>query len=730
VGGVHLNVFGPSPVARGGELRFIGSGMNQINSVEIPGCDAITDIKEISDEEIRVTVPQEAQVGHVTLHYGGDETIVTKTLLTYTEPIAFDSFSPKTVKPGEQLTINGEYLNLIKEVCFSFVNDSVVVSQDAFIKHERKQIVLVVPEEAISGKIIISDGGTIPNMIYSEDDLEVVLPSVETALDITKAKPGDLITITGSDLDLVRTIELPNGNSVDFKLVDENKLTFVLPSDASDGSIVMIPASGVRVAIANIGMVVPTELVAVPSTGLRAKDELTIKGLNMDQVASVSFPNIDEALVPTSITGTEIKINWPENAQSGNVILNLKSRKTVYVNVQTAKPENLTYSTDEIPAGSVLTINGRNLDLVKTIEFAGSQVVDIKNSDAAKLEVNVPILASSGAPVLTMANGEVVIAPYLNVSTPETAYINVFPGDDEEINAGTILKVGVGNADKLTSVLVGGVSVQYICNGGYLYINLPESAGGNTTIKLVSSNGSIDYTFDIIPATHVSNTIWTGAWTCSNWGGNQDLAWGGYDWSAVPAGATLTLYVTATTDDWWCISLRHGNGWGNLPDPISSQYDTPVGGVLSVTLTRGVLDDIIANGGLVITGDGYILSKVVVEWENETGVTIWTGEFDNSGWAGNQDLAWGGYDWSTVKAGKTLVVYGKLVNEGAWGCISLRHGNGWGNLPNSAGGQFDWTSDMSSCSLVLTQEILDDIVANGGLVITGDNILVTTVRIE
>jgi hypothetical protein len=149
-----------------------------------------------------------------------------------------------------------------------------------------------------------------------------------------------------------------------------------------------------------------------------------------------------------------------------------------------------------------------------------------------------------------------------------------------------------------------------------------------------------------------------------------------------------------------------------------------------VTLTRGVLDDIIANGGLVITGDGYILSKVVVEWENETGVTIWTGEFDNSGWAGNQDLAWGGYDWSTVKAGKTLVVYGKLVDEGAWGCISLRHGNGWGNLPNSAGGQFDWTSDMSSCSLVLTQEILDDIVANGGLVITGTNILVTTVRIE
>lgn len=29
VGGIKLNVFGPSPVARGGELRFLGSGMDK-----------------------------------------------------------------------------------------------------------------------------------------------------------------------------------------------------------------------------------------------------------------------------------------------------------------------------------------------------------------------------------------------------------------------------------------------------------------------------------------------------------------------------------------------------------------------------------------------------------------------------------------------------------------------------------------------------------------------------
>lgn len=69
IGGVTLNVFGPSPVARGGELRFLGSGMDQIQSVTLPGCGDITDITRVSPEEIRITVPQNAEPGYVVLHH-------------------------------------------------------------------------------------------------------------------------------------------------------------------------------------------------------------------------------------------------------------------------------------------------------------------------------------------------------------------------------------------------------------------------------------------------------------------------------------------------------------------------------------------------------------------------------------------------------------------------------------------------------------------------------------
>jgi hypothetical protein len=225
--------------------------------------------------------------------------------------------------------------------------------------------------------------------------------------------------------------------------------------------------------------------------------------------------------------------------------------------------------------------------------------------------------------------------------------------------------------------------------------------------------------------------IWSGKWDNSGWGGNQDLAWGGYDWSTVQPGQVLTVYgyMTNASSGWGCISLRHGTSWGNLPNNAGGQLDwAPDDTSCSITLTQEIINDLKNNGGLVITGDNITVTSVTLSVLEKV---IWTGKWDNSGWGGNQDLAWGGYDWSTVKAGQTLVVTGYMTNASSgWGCISLRHGTNWGNLPGNAGGQLDWAPEDTSCSLVLTETILNDIVANGGLVITGDNITVTQVSIK
>ena len=333
-GGISLNVFGPCPVARGGELRFIGSGMNQVTAVSIPGCADITDIQVISDREIRVTVPQEAEEGYVILRTPNGD-IQTETKITYSEPISLDSFSPTSVLPGETLTITGDYLNLMQKVIFA---DEVEVDCTDFIEHTRQRITLTVPEEAQSGLIILSDTADIPNQIYSEEELTVTLPSVNNVSQLNNAKPGNTVEIQGQHLNLVKQVRTANGSEAEFAITNNETLRFEIPTDAADGNIVMIPASGVEVTIAHLTMAVPTEVKATPATGLRAGSTLTLTGKNMELITNVTFPNVAEPIALTSQTGEQVTVVMPETTQSGNLMLNTGSGKQVSVAIETLKP--------------------------------------------------------------------------------------------------------------------------------------------------------------------------------------------------------------------------------------------------------------------------------------------------------------------------------------------------------------------------------------------------------
>ena len=337
-GGISLNVFGPSPVLRGGELRFLGCGLNQVASVLIPGCDAITDIQLISAEEIRVIVPQTALPGYVTLMLRNGESIVTKTQLTYSEPVSIESFSPESVRPGDVLTIKGEYLNLMHQVIFAenvIVSDEVIAEEEAteatskFLKHTRNEIQVRVPEEAQSGKIILSDGAEIPNRLYSEVELQVVLPSVAELADYNNIKPGAIMTVIGENFDLVKEVRMENGETMLFTYSAEQKaLTFTIPRGAVNGPIYVVPASGVLVQVAEIKMATPEDVKA-QETEITAGKELTLTGKNMDMIAAVLFPGVEKAVEPTSLSETEVKVVVPGEAQSGTIQLVLTSGETI-----------------------------------------------------------------------------------------------------------------------------------------------------------------------------------------------------------------------------------------------------------------------------------------------------------------------------------------------------------------------------------------------------------------
>lgn len=595
-GGISLNVFGPSPVARGGELRFLGSGMDQVTAVWIPGSGDVTEIRVISDTEIRITVPQDAEPGQLVLRTPQGD-ITTQTELTFTEPISIDELSPLSVLPGDELTIKGDYLNLINEVIFA---DNVTVSAEDFVAHDRKTICLTVPQEAQSGQVILSDGAELPNLIYSEEELTVVLPAVETIAELQHANPGDRISVDGSHLDLVKEVLMPDGTAVEFALEGDHTLSFVLPANASDGEIVMVPASEVKVVIAHLTMAVPSKVVASPASGIRGGDEILLTGSSLDLVVDLSFPGVDEKVLPAAQSENELRVVVPEKAQSGQLVLNTGSGKQVSVAIETLKPQVDSYLPAEVPAGEALLIKGQNLDLVASVTFAGGQTVEVTAPAADELQVSVPMEAESGNVTLNMHNGEMVEGLWLNVSKPQCCYVMELP---EKVEAGALLELEVANGDKLQHVTVNGTQVQFILRDSKLLVSLPADVIGAAVIELVSSNGTISYTIQVEGA--MGMCIFEGPLVIGAWERSAQIPAGQF--ADAQVGQVITVVVTDLLSGAQG-SFKNGNWAAIAPDTEYFNID----GNFSLEITSEILSQL-QSGGLIVSGQNYTIDSVYIK---------------------------------------------------------------------------------------------------------------------
>lgn len=775
--GVHLNVYGPQPVMRGGQLRFLGSNLDQISKIQIPGCDDITNIEVVKagiPSEIKITVPKDGPlVGYLTLVTKTDEEIKTKTQLTYEEPIVFSSFSPATIMPGETLTIEGDYLNLVHMIEFT---DGVQIPEKNFVSHSRYKIEVVVPEEAKNGKINLFDldlttvedpSIALYNIIESENALVVGTPTVskwasprgeaELTGGVT-AKLGETITVTGEHFSLVSALRFTpkeddaNGKefeTTDFTVSEDGKtLTFALPAEAPDGDFKLVVRSGVEIPVGTLTTIAPTDCVASPSP-VKAGAQLIISGKDLDVVNSIEMPNVsDEIKFIVTPDGTKLIIeSVPETTQEGKLVLRMKNGKGVEVPFTLVKPVVTGYDNSTVSAGGVLTIKGTDLDLVKKVQFGeGTDEVEVKAAEDGKsITLTVPMNAKTGKPTLTMANGTSIEGLELNIEEAVFCYITEMPdftNKETTPEAGSTMTVPVQNGDKLEAAYINGKKVNYVYaeKTSLLTISIPTNAKKKSTLKLVSSNGEIEYDITVIPAGSITRTLMNGPLDLAAWSANTQglIAQDALD--NIPDGANVVLKIkyTPTADN---VQLKgQDGGWGNIDldngeakehvyklDANAKEFTLP----LSATVIAALKAKSTNWGGLIIfNGTGAIINKIEAEITIPLEKTIWSGTSSIVSWSGDQSLAWGGYDWSTVKPGTIMRIYYSKVTAGAWGCVSLRHGQGWGNLPEPIPGQYDFPDDAGKYEVTLTENVIKDLVDNGGLVITGDNFTFTKITLE
>lgn len=777
--GVHLNVYGPQPVMRGGQLRFLGSNLDQIAQVQIPGCDPITNIDVVTagiPSEIRVTLPKDGpQVGYVKLITKTDEEITTKTQLTYEEPIVFESFSPASIMPGETLTIEGDYLNLVHMIEFA---DGVQVPEKDFVSHSRYKIEVVVPEEARTGKIQLFDldlttvedpTQALYNIMESENALNVGTPTItkwasprgEAELTgAVTAKMGETITVTGAHFGLVSKLRFTpkeddtNGKEFetsDFVVNEDGTvLKFTLPAEAADGDFKLVARSGVEIPVGTLTTVAPSNCVATPSP-VKAGQPLVITGKDLDVVNSIEMTNVEgEIKFTVNADGTQLTIeSVPETAQEGNLVLRMKNGKGVEVPFTLVKPVVTAYEPSTVNAGGALIIKGTDLDLVKKVQFGeGSDEVEVKPAaDGKSITLTVPMNAKSGKPTLTLGNGTTVEGAELTIHEAEFCYATVLPDADAENKAGATMNIKVANSDKLTDVTMNGKKCQYILTGedkDELIIGIPDETPADGKLTLISSNGKITYDIEIIPATKVNKTLWSGLIDL-DWGKPNAIYLDASAFDGIPAGAKMTLTYSVNAGVWTQI-------WFEAGDDVHLVFTDKTDGALAfdrslvptdvygwnekenrtfettVILTQDVLDLIKDKGIFNIrggNGGGTYLTKLTVSYERSlekdlgNDITLMNGSKlkypFTFAWA---DDGHGRFSLSTdylkslgAKKGSKLLFYKDPSNKGQ---IQINN-SGWSAIY--------YLTDWNQTESVLVQEFDDkimDAVNNGGLVIQGE----------
>ncbi|MCQ2170759.1 MAG: hypothetical protein MJY48_04275 [Bacteroidales bacterium] len=749
---VTLASYGPNPVMRGGQLRFFGSNLQQIVEVNVPGVEPITAIEVVQAgkvSEIRVTLPVEGpEVGIVSIKAKDGAVYKTKKELTYTEPIVFESFEvAEPAYPGDVITLKGDYMYLVKHVVFE--GGTSVDVQEGATRHEAK---VVIPADAVSGKIIISDGAEVENLLYSEKDLTIGKPSV-TKLANMSVKPGDEITFTGTHLEMLRAIKFIKLNEtfdLDVFNVVDGKITVAVPDIAMDGVIEAVSYAGDSFPIVEIECIMPSDVTAtnVPKAGT----QLIFEGEDLDVVSRVDLAGAEYSTF--ELQDGKLMVDVSATVTDGSAKLFHSNGNFVEAAYTIVHPTITGVSPLELYAGDEpVLVEGTDLDLVTGAKI-GTKDVEISAKTETSVTLATNVTSVGGKVTLTLANGEQIVSEQEVKMNYHSKVILTSRPAGQHIGQEVVLQGQ--SLDLVESIFIGDTKVtKYgLRTPEEIRFLMPWCKVGSYELKFQLFDGDIEIQADPIEVLLEQDikTIWEGEFTIGAWdGGMQALAWGGYDWATVSAGTELIVYYQINpAGDYH--QIRAGNGsWSALPTwktlPGSDgDGNVPVeaDGYLSIKLADADLNELVNNGGLVLCGAFFTVTKVQLVSEISQEVTLWEGEAIADNW-GNQPylLSDAGLELAAAgaKVGQVVKFYvtpladaWKVeIVEGHWGPTYLSYCSVGNDTEKGKFTEYDLAAHGGCIDLTLTQDILTAALTQqwwgGTFLANGDKVKITKITL-
>lgn len=762
---VVFGAFAPNPVVRGAELRIMGSNLDKIVEVQIPGSEPITEIEVVSSgrvSEIRVVTPaagaEDASVtGPVVITDNAGNTYQSMAELTFTEGIVFDSFSPANAMPGDEVTVKGDYLYNVQQIV---LNNGVYVTGEQITAKSRRELKFIVPSNAVTGPVTIGDvdennnpDGLIPNNVPSKEELVIGDPTVKAA-DRGMLKAGAEITVQGTYLDMIAKaafrVTAADGTAtdteVDFVLAEDNKsVKVVLPASVVEGEVVLTSFAGKEFKAGAYTTVVPTNVAIKAESRYKAGLNAVVTGKDLDLVTGASLAG---TALEYAFADNKLTFSIPAAAVDGTVVLSLANGKTVETEaIELVKPVITEMTPLELYAGDEnITVKGDDLDLVVAATLGGRDAeFEYANGEVI---VKTALTSVSGKVALTLENGVTVeSADAVKVNYHSLVIVTEMPAM-QHIGQEVVLKGS--NFSLVENIFIGETKVtQYSlrtdeevrflmpwCKAGMYNLNFHLFSGD---VETVATQIEVGLELDI-------KTIWEGE-AYLNWSGMTDLSWGGYDFSTVKPGTVLTAYFNLDeAQTYW--QVRFGNGsWASIPSGLEAAPGegnipmTPGTTYYAIKLTAADIDMLVNQGGLVMTGANYTLTKLTLTSEISQEATIWEGEADPQGYAVNLEL--GGADnsdWrnANLQVGQTIKIYFNLTDPSAWSVQAFdAHWGGQIKFSDAVGTQFNqsnWDGSLGYVSFVVDEAIQAALTSSAGwgasFILQGSGLIYTKITLQ
>lgn len=745
---VTLSSYGPNPVMRGAQLRFFGSNLQNIVEVNVPGLDPITEIEVVESgkvSEIRVALPVEGpEVGIVSIKTKDGQTLKTKSELTYIEPIVFESFSAEVpAYPGDVVTLTGDYMYLVKRVIFE--GGEAVDVQEGATRHEAK---VTIPATAVTGKIILSDGAEVENLLYSEKELTIGWPTV-TKLSKMNVKPGDEIVFQGSHLEMIKAIQFDKSGGVetveDF-VFENGKITVAVPDVAVDCTVSAVTYAENMFEICEIACIMPSEL-AVTNTP-KAGTQLVITGKDLDVVSKVDLAGAAGAAF--ELKDGKLNVTVPATATEGAASLFHPNGESVSVDYTLVHPTITEVAPIELFAGDEpVTVTGTDLDLVTKAKI-GTKDVEITAQTETSLTLATNVTSVGGKVILTLANGETIESTEEVVMKYHSKVILTSRPDAEHIGMPVVLK-GQG-LDLVESIFIGDVKVtKYILRtADEIQFLMPWNKIGSYELKFQLYDGDIEIQADPIEVLLELQIIVA-------FEGSVDIAWSAPGQIVMPAssvgkvtaGSIIRIYFTQHDQVWGQIQVNDGSWVKIVPEIVPTDVygwfpDGILDRVYDIVLTQAMADQINATDGLVIQGSDETVTKVEIINEISQEVILWEGEAIADNWADQPNLlSDAGLELADAgaTAGQEVRFYltpladlWKLqIVEGHWGPTYCSYCAVGADTESGKFTEYDLAAHGGFIPLTLTQEMLDAAFTKqwwGGTFIgNGDKVKITKITL-